>query len=556
VEKISQMAAATDTQFPHTPDPARSGLVIRLFGPLEVCRDGEALPHLRTRKGGWLLAMLALHAGREVDRDWLTALLWPEGVESKARASLRVSLADLRRALGAQANRLAAPTPRTLCLDLDRAAVDALAFDADVAAGDIPSLERAVALYRGPFLAACTHDWAFQERQPREQAFLGALETLAARAIASGDADAAERHLRRAVATDPLRESAHRDLMALLADTGRHAAAVQVYRDLRLLLHREINAEPDRETCALFGKIRSEASPGSSSAAALHRSRWTIDPGAAASPLREEMPDHNLPSRVTRFVGREQEMAQVKRLLLGRTVGCPPSAVGEEDVGSGPSAIGDDRPALTGSRVPPKRVMPMADGPRLLTITGAGGCGKSRLALETGWTLLDAMPNGVWLVELASLLDPALLPQTVAAALGSRERAGERLVVTLVSGLKPKRLLLILDNCEHLLAACTTLVDALLRGCPDLNGSPCAASPSLQAAGPWKRPKRSVRILDWVLAGRRLGTQSLEPRTRRAWHSRSRHQGSIHRQSKNHNPKSKMRRCSNCSRGWSTDHWW
>ena len=72
--------------------------------------------------------------------------------------------------------------------------------------GDVPSLERAVALYRGPLLAACTQDWAFQERQPREQAFLGALETLAARAISGGDDDTAERHLRRAVATDPLRD--------------------------------------------------------------------------------------------------------------------------------------------------------------------------------------------------------------------------------------------------------------------------------------------------------------------------------------------------------------
>src|SRR5439155_531895 len=105
---------------------------------------------------------------------------------------------------------------------------------------------------------------------------------------------------------------------------------------------------------------------------------------------------------------------------------------------------------------------------RLLTLTGSGGCGKTRLSLQVAADLLEEYVDGVWLVELAALGDPALVPQTVAAALGVREEPGRPLTATLTDYLKPKTLLLILDNCEHLLAACAQLADTLLRACPSL----------------------------------------------------------------------------------------
>lgn len=119
-------------------------------------------------------------------------------------------LADLRRCLGPDAGRLGSPTPHTLCLDLAAAEVDVLAFDAAVARGDPSSLAEAVALYRGPLLEECAEPWALQERQAREQADLAARERLAALALDAGAAAEAERHLRRAVAVDPLRESTQR----------------------------------------------------------------------------------------------------------------------------------------------------------------------------------------------------------------------------------------------------------------------------------------------------------------------------------------------------------
>ena len=103
---------------------------------------------------------------------------------------------------------------------------------------------------------------------------------------------------------------------------------------------------------------------------------------------------------------------------------------------------------------------------RLLTLTGPGGTGKTRLALQAAADALEAYPDGVWLVELAALADPALVPQAVAAAVGVREEPGRPLLATLTDALRPKRLLLVLDNCEHLLDACARLADALLRACP------------------------------------------------------------------------------------------
>jgi predicted ATPase/class 3 adenylate cyclase len=132
---------------------------------------------------------------------------------------------------------------------------------------------------------------------------------------------------------------------------------------------------------------------------------------------------HNLPLQLNSFLGRERELAEVAR-LLGTA--------------------------------------------RLLTLTGSGGTGKTRLALQAAAAALDAYPDGVWLVELAALADPALVPRAAAAAVGVREEPGRPLLATLVDALRPRRLLLVLDNCEHLLDACARLAEALLRACPDL----------------------------------------------------------------------------------------
>ena len=145
---------------------------------------------------------------------------------------------------------------------------------------------------------------------------------------------------------------------------------------------------------------------------------------AAARPSQHtESPTNNLPNQITSFIGRERELAEVKQLLVQN---------------------------------------------RLVTLIGAGGIGKTRLGLQVAADSLERFPNGVWLVELASLSDPGLVPKTAATALGLKEQPGRPISQTLIEHLKDKVLMLLLDNCEHLLDGCASLVDTLVRQCPHI----------------------------------------------------------------------------------------
>lgn len=230
-----------------------------MFGPMAVTVDGSPLPPLRSRKGLHLLALLALRANREVSRDWIAGTLWPENDESQALAYLRQNLSELRRALGESGSCLRTPAGNTLALSLEGVKLDVATFDDAVTRGDEASLEAAVDLYLGPLLEGWAEEWILQERECREQAILGALESLAAQRMERGEPVPAAGFLRRIVATDPLRETSQRSLMQALAASGEYAAATETYRNLRLLMHRELNSEPSPETTALFQQIREEA---------------------------------------------------------------------------------------------------------------------------------------------------------------------------------------------------------------------------------------------------------------------------------------------------------
>jgi len=187
------------------------------------------------------------------------------------------------------------------------------------------------------------------------------------------------------------------------------------------------------------------------------------DPGSAVeisgTPERGR-PPNNLPLERTSFVGRERELADVKRLLSER---------------------------------------------RLLTLCGPGGAGKTRLALAVSRDIAEEFRDGVWWVELAPVADPELVPWTVAQAVGAREALDPSPTEAIVGHLKDRKALLILDNCEHLVEACADLADALLGACPDLTLLATSREP-LRVQGETNFMVPSLSVPD---PGRALSTEEL-----------------------------------------------
>ena len=194
--------------------------------------------------------------------------------------------------------------------------------------------------------------------------------------------------------------------------------------------------------------------------AALLLARRSSEPGGRRDPQRIVSQDdasrvlHNLPAHLPRLIGRDEELVALCGALLAADQG-------------------------------------------LLTMTGTGGCGKTRLALEVAATLREQFADGVWYVELAGIGDPALVPTAVATALGLREAPGRPVIETVRQSLRERALLLVLDNCEHLVDACARLVDDLLSGCPGLRVLATSREP-LRMTGElvWRVPGLAAPDLD------------------------------------------------------------
>ena len=375
----------------------------------------------RLRKAASLIKLLALAPSHHLHREQAMDLLWPDQGRHAAANNLSQALHVARRALGPEdaqgaSGYLASQGEQLVLCPGAELWVDVEAFEEAAATArrscDTAAFRAALNLYAGELLPRDPYEeWAEVPREGVRQLFLSLLVELGSLQEERGEYGAGIEALRRAVVEEPTREEAYIGLMRLYALEGRQAEALAQYARLEESLSRELGAEPQASSRVLREEIATGKFP---------------PPHRPLSPPKGEVfdpPRHNLPASRTSFVGRDWEMVEVKRAL-----------------------------SMT----------------RLLTLTGAGGSGKTRLALEVARDLVGAYPNGVWLVELAGLSEGELVPQAVAAALGVKERPGQPLPVTLGEYLRAKQTLLVVDNCEHLLEATAGLVDILLDSCPNL----------------------------------------------------------------------------------------
>ncbi|MDO3650422.1 BTAD domain-containing putative transcriptional regulator [Nocardia mangyaensis] len=387
-----------------------------VLGPLMVWTDqGEpvTLPAGQVRT---VLAVLLVHRGRSVSSDRLIDVLWPRRAPRDAAAALQVKVSQLRGALAA-----AEPSARALVvaraagysLDVAADAVDAgrfeqlLALAATEAGSRAAALTTALELWRGAaFTEVADEEFAAVEAARLEELRLSAVEARAEALLELGDHSTLVGELAAVVAEHPLRERLRAAHLRALYRSGRQSEALAGFTDLRERLRTELGVDPGPEIVA------------------VHRAILAQDPV-----LAPRVSTTNLPGQLTELIGRAEAAHEVRGL------------VGEY---------------------------------RLVTLIGPGGVGKTRLAIEAARTLLADHHDGVWFVELAGIDAAAAslttIVDTVHAVLGIRDdiRSPAGPDDRLITALDGKEVLLVLDNCEHLVTVVAELTERLLRSVPGL----------------------------------------------------------------------------------------
>lgn len=320
-------------------------LSLALLGPFQATLDGEPLSGLTSAKARALLAYLAVESDRAHPREALAELFWPEHIAESALDSLRHALAQLRRVLGDQqaSTPLLLAARDTLRLNpagdtwTDAAVFRALLQGGEGSQGEIPRLARAMALYRGDFLAGCPtgdspafDDWVAFNRAEISRLALSALQRLAAAHESDGDLRGAEACFRRQLAIEPWREESHRELIRLLSLSGQRSAALAQYEACRRVLKDELDVEPERETTYLYERIRE----GSYQPPAIGRQVVIADTKRPAPPTRPATPSPQYP-----LVARERELAWLDRHLDAALDGQGGVAFVTGDAGSGKTAL-------------------------------------------------------------------------------------------------------------------------------------------------------------------------------------------------------------------------
>ena len=387
-------------------------LEVRLLGRFQVSHNGKVVV-ITSRPAQTLFAYLILNAGTPHRREKLAGMLWPDSLEETARDNLRHALWRLRKSL---------PSPSKavylLTDDLSIAFNSAADYWLDVGeleklseSASTDTLIEALPNYHGELLPGFYEEWVMLEREHLSSIFehhMARLMSLLQDEKRWLDVlDWGERWIRLGQKPEP----AYRALMLAHAAKGDRSKVAATYERCVKSL-KVLGVAPSEQTRALYESLKS--------------SNQTFETKPTATSQKEESAflKTNLPVPLTSFVGREREIESVKHLLSTT---------------------------------------------RLLTLIGSGGIGKTRLAIQAASELTSSYRDGVSWVELAPLTDSALVPQAVAHVLNVRESPNKSLPDSIKAALSEKHVLLILDNCEHLISACASLAYDLLSHCANLS---------------------------------------------------------------------------------------
>ncbi|GAA3154030.1 hypothetical protein GCM10010486_20100 [Nonomuraea roseoviolacea subsp. carminata] len=459
---------------------ARYGLaliVVRfgVLGPLAVWADDGGPVPVAEPKVRALLADLLAHGGGPVPADRLIDDLWGERLPRNPAGTLQARVSQLRRALGVPGLITYGPAGYRLApADTDASRFLALAGrDGRGRTGDVPPRERlerldeALALWRGPAYAEFADaGFARPEVARLEEARLAALEERAETRLALGeDADLAG-----LVALHPLRERLRALHILALYRRGRQSEALASYGELRDLLAEELGLDPSPELRALHEAILRHDPALSGPAVTGPTTLFLATPVPATPVLGAPTPGAPTPGAPTPGAPTAPGRAAPPGLAPSGWSDDPDRPTISGGPGT-PHPSGTNLPAALGDLVGRDgelaAVRALLAASRLVTLTGPGGVGKTRLALEAARarTGPGEFPDGVWLVELAGAGDAA---EAVAAVLGVRDDGAGPLAPRLARALAGKRTLLVLDNCEHVVADAAGLVALLLRAAPAL----------------------------------------------------------------------------------------
>lgn len=421
-------------------------LEVTLLGRFEVRQDGKRLT-IPTRNAQSLFAYLLLNAGQAQRRERLAGLLWPDSSEENARSNLRHELWRLRKAL--ETNR----DSYFLIDDLSLSFNPFSPYDLDVQnlesglieGSTVDGLIAALSVYHGELLPGFYDEWVLAKRDRLHAIFEAKMARLLELLQAGGRwAEVLDWSLRW-IEMGQWPEPAYRALMSAYANSGDISKAVATYERLAQGLQKDLVAKPSEQTQALYERLKAGWKPQAPPTLLVTQLAGGAGDSSAPTASLPRMRRSNLPKPLTSFIGRKKEIQQVERLVSKA---------------------------------------------RLVTITGSGGVGKTRLAIQVAAALAIQFRDGVQWIELAalSLVNPSrkresgdwkgnhgelsgvdLVAQTVAKALRLPESPGTPILEGVLEQMRDRQLLLVLDNCEHLIAACAALTERMLEDCPEVS---------------------------------------------------------------------------------------